>query len=85
MKRNLIACGLVAAFATAMLATPAMAVERVTASEKGSLLIFSKVEIRWDAAGALIQDTFIDLTNDYPDDVKVKMYFINGDPPIVVP
>jgi hypothetical protein len=62
-----------------MWAAPAMAVERVSASEKGSLLIYSKVELRWDAAGNLIQDTFIDLTNDYPEDVCVQMYFINGD------
>jgi len=73
MKRNLIVCGL----ATALLATPALA--RVGASQKGSLLIFSKVELRWDAAGNLIQDTFIDITNDYPEDVKVQMYFVNGD------
>ncbi len=53
---------------------------RMSGSEKGSLLIFPKVEIRWDASGELIQDTFIDLSNDYPDDVQVQMYFINGDP-----
>ncbi|MCB9850759.1 MAG: hypothetical protein H6817_08645 [Phycisphaerales bacterium] len=80
MKRNVIACGLVAAVATTILATPALAVERVSASEKGSLLIYSKVEIRWDVAGNLIQDTFVDLTNDYTQDVQVQMYFINGDP-----
>ncbi|MCP4590202.1 MAG: hypothetical protein GY842_05635, partial [bacterium] len=47
---------------------------------KGSLLIFPKVELRWDASGQLIQDTFIDLTNDYPDDVRVRVYYVNGDP-----
>ncbi|MDY7107540.1 MAG: hypothetical protein SYC29_02785 [Planctomycetota bacterium] len=50
--------------------------------EKGSLVVFSKVEIRWDAGGNLLQDTFIQLTNDYPGDVWVKMYFINGDEPL---
>ncbi len=62
---------------------------RVSGSEKGSVLIYSKVEIRWDAAGDLIQDTFVDLTNDYPGvlsdpagGVLVQMYFINGDPPL---
>jgi hypothetical protein len=65
-----------------MVPNTAMAVERVTASEKGSVLIFSKVEIRWDAAGSLLQDTFICLTNDFPDDVVVQMYFINGDAPL---
>jgi hypothetical protein len=62
-----------------------MAVDRVSASEKGSLIIFSKVELRWTAAGVLYQDTFIDLTNDYPGDVQVQMYFINGDPPLDEP
>jgi len=52
---------------------------RVTFDQKGSLLIFSKVEIKWDAAGKLIQDTFLDLTNDYPEGVFVQAYFINGD------
>lgn len=56
--------------------------DRGSASEKGSLLIFPNVELRWDAAGnTLIQDTFIDLTNDYPGDVLVQMYFVNGDHP----
>ncbi len=50
--------------------------------EKGSVLIFPKVEIRWDWCGNVIQDTFIDLTNDYPGDVLVQMYFVNGDPPM---
>ncbi len=65
-----------------LLATPALAVDRVSATEKGSLLIFPKVEIRWDAQGNVIQDTFIDMTNDYPGDVQVQMYFINGDAPL---
>lgn len=59
--------------------------DRCSASEKGSLLIFPKVELRWNEAGdTLLQDTFIDLTNDYPDDVQVQMYFINGDAPLVI-
>jgi len=58
--------------------------DRATASDKGSLLIFPKVELRWDATGTqLIQDTFVDLTNDYPEDVLVQMYFVQGDPPFV--
>jgi len=72
-----LACGLAAA---AMMPNTAQAQDRVSASEKGSVLIFSKVEIRWDEAGNLLQDTFICLTNDFPDDVTVQMYFINGDP-----
>jgi hypothetical protein len=56
--------------------------DRATATEKGSILIFSKVELRWTADGDLVQDTFVHLTNDYPDDVLVQMYFINGDEPL---
>lgn len=80
MKKNLIVAGLVGAVAMTLLAAPAHA--RVSASQKGSLLIYSKVEIRWDAAGNLIQDTFLDITNDFPGDVCVQMYFINGDEPL---
>ena len=56
--------------------------DRVSGTEKGSLLIFSKVELRWDVFGNVVQDVFVDLTNDWPSDVHVKLYFINGDPPI---
>jgi len=55
---------------------------RVSASEKGSLLVFNKVEIRWDATGTVIQDTFLDIANDYPADVLVQLYLVNGDPPL---
>ncbi len=55
---------------------------RVSDIQKGSLIIFPKVELRWDVTGRLIQDTFLDLTNDYPADVLVQMYFVNGDPPL---
>lgn len=81
MNKKLVVCGVLAAVAL-IAASPAMAQERVSASEKGSLLIFSKVDIRWDAAGNVIQDTFIDITNDYPADVLVQMYFVNGDEPL---
>jgi hypothetical protein len=44
------------------------------------LLIFSKVEIKWSADGnTLLQDTFLDFSNDYPQNVDVQAYFINGD------
>jgi hypothetical protein len=58
--------------------------DRVSATEKGSLVILSKIEIRWaDAAPFdLIQDTFISLTNDNNKDVRVQMYFVNGDAPL---
>jgi len=60
---------------------PLVAQDRASTAEKGSLFILSKVELRWDHEGQLIQDTFIQLTNDFPENVKVLMYFVNGDPP----
>ncbi|MEK6675241.1 MAG: hypothetical protein AABZ47_06250 [Planctomycetota bacterium] len=70
---------------------------RGSISKKGSLLIYPNVEIRWtravpepednNTAGGpanfvVTQDTFLDLTNDYPREVDVQMYFINGDGPL---
>jgi len=55
----------------------AFAQTRVSATEKGSLLVYPKVEVRWDARGYLIQDTFITLNNDYNGDVFVQLYFVN--------
>ncbi len=54
---------------------------RVSSTSKGSVLIFPKVELRWDDAGNLIGDTIIQLTNDYPQGVMVKAYMVQGDPP----
>ena len=62
---------------------PALPSLRSNHGQKGSLLIFPKVEMRWTSDGQfLIEDTFISLTNDYPDTVRVLMYFINGDAPL---
>jgi hypothetical protein len=47
-------------------------------SERGSALAFVKVEIKWDWTGRLIQDTFIQLTNDNNIPVNVHLWFING-------
>ena len=49
---------------------------------KGSFLIWPNVELKWNAAGQLIQDTFITLSNDYPEYVNVQLYFVQGDPPL---
>jgi hypothetical protein len=51
---------------------------------KGSLVYFTKVELRWGAAPAyqLLQDTFLSLTNDGASPVRVLMHFVNGDPPL---
>lgn len=54
---------------------------RVSASKKGSLLIYSDVEVKWNAAGQIIQDTFVEISNDYPAAVAVQLYFVNGDAP----
>lgn len=56
--------------------------DRGTATEKGTVLVYSKVDLRWDQAGNLIQDTFLTLSNDYPEDVRVQLYYVNGDPPL---
>ncbi|MBX3375076.1 MAG: hypothetical protein KF817_14690 [Phycisphaeraceae bacterium] len=66
--------------------------DRVSASEKGSLLVWSKVEViratapesvqgdgLVDTPILLVQDTIISLTNDFPEDVAFQMYFIQGD------
>lgn len=74
---------LITALVGAAILTPAVAFaqqDRVSGTEKGSVLIFSKVEIRWNAAGEVVQDTFIDIANDFPEDVHVLLYFVNGDP-----
>jgi len=67
-------------------APPPPGAPRGVTSQKGSLLVFPKVELRWrqDPSGnwELAQDTFIELTNDYPADVWVQMYFVHGDRPL---
>jgi hypothetical protein len=67
---------------TAALAGSAAAQNRVSASQKGSVLIYSKIEIKWENVGGqweVIQDTFLDMANDFPENVRVKGYLINGD------
>lgn len=54
---------------------------RSATGTKGSLLILSRVELRWDESGELVQETVVQLTNDHPESVFVQMYFINGDDP----
>ncbi len=49
-------------------------------SDQGSLLVFPNVEVKWDSLGQVIQDTFVSLVNDSPEDVFVQLYFVNGDP-----
>jgi hypothetical protein len=54
---------------------------RIAATNKGSVLIYSNVEIKWDADGNVIQDTVLEITNDYAQNVYVQFYFVNGDDP----
>ena len=56
--------------------------DRPSSSEKGSLLIFPNVEIKWDDTGRLVQDTFINIANDYPERVYTQVFFVNGDGPL---
>lgn len=83
MSRKPYVWSLVGALSLAF-AAPSMAQsQRISANQKGSLLIFSKVEIKWDANGAIIQDTFVDVSNDADGGgVDVQAYFINGDRPL---
>ena len=84
MLRNLVLGSLVAGFCAAMVGT-ASADDRISASKKGSLLIYSKVELKWEqclGGYCLTQDTILDLSNDYPDYVSVQFYFVNGDGPL---
>jgi len=72
--RKILAGGLVLTVAAS-----AMADDRVSVSKKGSLLIYGNVEVKWNQQGTVIQDTFIELTNDNNAPVDVHLYFLNGD------
>jgi len=78
-RRGLVSLG-IGALVLATGAT-AFADNRVSASVKGSLLVYSKIELKWDASGKLKQDTFLTIVNDYFEGVHVQWYFINGDEP----
>lgn len=51
--------------------------QRVSATQKGSVLIFPKIEVRWADDGTLIQDTFVDIANDNTIGVHLVMYYVN--------
>jgi len=48
-----------------------------SATSKGSLLVFPKVEVRWDLRGNVLQDTFISVNNDNSQEVHVKLFYVN--------
>lgn len=58
---------------------------RTSTTKKGSLLAYSKVDLRWNEGPGgltLLQDTILTITNDAPQDVFVQLYFVNGDAPL---
>jgi hypothetical protein len=77
-----------AAMLAGLIAAPAMAVRdfqaapEVNANQKGSLLYWSDVEVKYNAAGELAADTIIELTNDSNSGVYVQLYLVNGDCPL---
>jgi len=52
---------------------------RASTTQKGSLLVYPKVEVKWNSAGEVIQDTFIEMTNDYHAGVEVQFFLVDGD------
>jgi hypothetical protein len=54
--------------------------ERTSGNQSGSLLMFSRIDLKFSAdASALHQDTLINITNEADEDVIVQAYFVNGD------
>ncbi len=43
---------------------------------EGSVVVYPKIELRWDAAGNLIRDTFLTLTNDGSSAKVVSVFFV---------
>jgi hypothetical protein len=68
--------GIAVAIVVAGLCSSAFAVDRVSSSEKGSVLVYPKVEIRMLQNGVLTQDTYISVNNDYFTDVHIVMFFV---------
>ena len=50
--------------------------DRASLSETGSVLIYPKVEVRWDADGKLMMDTFITLTNNGNEEIDITAYYV---------
>jgi hypothetical protein len=56
--------------------------DRAKVNIPGSVVVIPRVELRWNAGGQLIRDTYIELTNDGPADVMLRTYYVQGDPPL---
>lgn len=60
---------------------------------KGAVLVFPKIEVRWADLNndgsivwdEMVQDTFVQLSNDGPDATWVKLFMVNGDGPLDEP
>jgi hypothetical protein len=63
-------------------ASAGASVNRASATRPGSLVYLSKVELRWSSEGALLQDTFVHLSNTFPESVDVQLWLVHGDPPL---
>ncbi len=87
MRKNLFLAALLAGMtvAPAMAARVYDAAPAVNPNQKGSLLYWSDVEVKFSGApGAEVvtADTIIELTNDSNDATYVQLYLINGDCPL---
>jgi len=69
--------------ALALSATSAFAQPtRTNVTQKGSLLVWPEVTVRWNPGGALLRDTIITLGNDLASSgVSVKLFMVNGELP----
>ncbi len=45
-------------------------------TQKGSVLVYPKVEVKWGPNGNVVQDVFLTMLNDYTEDVTVQLYLI---------
>jgi hypothetical protein len=78
---------MIALLAVIMVTVPAMAQDfaatpEVSPNQKGSLLYWSNVEVKYDSNENLVMDTILELTNDSNTETYVQLYFVNGDDPI---
>lgn len=76
-----VACAVSVSLCVLCLVSAASATQ-LSANARGSVFIVPNIELRWDANSNLVQDTFIHLHNGYPQEVRVFMFFVNGDPPL---
>jgi len=53
--------------------------DRGNIGKKGAVLVLPKIELRYDAAQVLEQDTFISLSNDGDQAISVHIFYVNGD------